>query len=184
MNEAMQMEESYGDVEELGSFSLNYFNKVLTPDFVKELMAIFGLNAKYLIKEFIFGIDVLVEMVNSPAVPMKRLLNNPDVTDALVFKMKDRAFSENKPEYYGCQVNAYTADLIDEFFERRYLRLFNYVLSETRAHLVIPINGSEYLLTINKVLSLSTKHCSVNFKHLGDGDRRIVIPFNASRLIQ
>jgi hypothetical protein len=184
MNEAMKMEESYVDADTLGNYSLNYFNEVLSPDFVKELMAIFGLNAKHLIKEFIFGVDILVELVNSPTVPMKRLLNNKDVTDALVFKMKDRAFSEGKPEYYGCQVNAYVTDLIDEFFERKYLRLFNYVLSETRPHLVIKLDGSEYLLTINKALSLSTQHCSVNFKNLGDGDRRIVIPFNTKRLTQ
>lgn len=182
MNEAMKMEESH--VEELGNFSLNYFNEVLTPDFVKELMGIFGVNSKYLIKEFIFGMDVLVEMVNSPVVPMKCLLNNVDVTDAFVFQMKNKAIMEGKSEFYGCQVGASVTDLINEFFERKYLRLFNYVLSETRYHLIIPFDGVEYRLSINKTLNTDTRHCSINFKRMDYEDRRIAIPFHFYRLVE
>lgn len=184
MSEAMKMEETYERVNELGSFSLNYFNQVLTPDLTKELMGIFGLNAKTLIKEFIFGMDLLAELVNDPTVPMKRLLNNKDVTDALIFRMKDKAFIDGKPEYHGCQVNPYTAELIEEFSERKYLRLFNYVLSELRPHLIVPFDGGHYLVTINRTLSVATGHCSINFKNMKDTEHRIIIPFNVDRLIK
>lgn len=171
-------------VDPLGSFSLNYFNRVLTPNLVKSLMGVFGGQSKQLIKEFIFGLDLLVELVNDEQVPLKRLLNNSDVNEALVFNMKNKAIMEGKTEYYGCQISPKATALIEEFFEYKYIRLFNYVLQDLKAPKIIYFNGSYYVISINRRLSVSTKHCALNFKQVEHTERRIIIPFNYDRLVK
>lgn len=183
MKGVKKMEGNYVETGVLGNFTLGYFNKVLTPDFTKELMGVFGINSKALIKEFIYGMDLLVELMETEGTPTQRLLNNRDVTDSLVFVMQNKARLDKKAVYFGCSVSARVTEMIDELFEYKYLRLFNFVMSKLRPHLIIPFDGNEYLVTINKTLSVASGHCSLTIRPLNQLSRKYTIPFNHSRLV-
>jgi len=182
MKEAISMEGLHVEKDQLGEMTLNYFHKVLTPEFTAELIKVFGNNSKYLIKEFIFGVDCLIEIINTPGTPMKRLLNNSDVDGKLVFVLQNRARIERKPEFYGCQVTQATYDVIEEFFDRGYLPILYYVLCRVRPFLAFKVDGAEFVLSISRDFCNSTSHGVVYFKSLDDPEKRISIPFRNKRL--
>ena len=168
-------------VPTLGDLTKNYYHHVFGPELTQELVDIFGRDAKYLIREFLFGLDCLVEIIHNPDTPMKKFLNNEDVDVRLLMLTQHRARTENKPEYYGCQVSPAIAEVIAEFFEHKYLRIFTYVLDKLRPHLLISIDGTQYLLHINKEWSTATSTSVLYFREMGAEDRRISIPFKRKR---
>lgn len=168
-------------VPSLGAITKNYYHSVLSPELTQELVDIFGRDAKYLIREFLFGLDCLVEIINNPETPIKKFLNNEDVDARLLGVAQHRARTEGKPEYYGCQVSPAIYAVISEFFEYKYLRIFTYVLDKLRPHLQLTIDGKEYLLHINKEWSTATSTSVLYFRDLSVDDRRISIPFKRKR---
>lgn len=170
-------------VPNLGHITENYYNTVFGPEFTQELVDLFGKEAKYLIREFLFGVDCLIEIINDPTTPIKKFLNNEDVDDRLVLLTQHRARTEGKLEYFGCQVPPKTAEVIAEFFELKYLRIFNFVLSKLRKHLVIPVDGKEYTLYVDQEWSTPTSTSVLYFRDMSAEDRRISIPFKRKRLL-
>lgn len=170
-------------VPSLGLLTKNYYHNVLGKELTQELVDIFGKDAKYLIREFLFGVDCLVELINNPETPIKKFLNNEDVDVRLLMVAQHRARTEGKAEYYGCQVSPAIGEVIAEFFEYKYLRIFNYVLDKLRPHLLVSVDGKEYLLHVNKEWSTATSTSVLYFREMGAEDRRISIPFKRKRLM-
>lgn len=183
MKGAKVMECHNSKVPSLGAITKNYYHSVFGPVLTQELVDIFGRDAKYVIREFLFGLDCLVELINHPDTPIRKFLNNEDVDVRLLMVTQHRARTENKQEYYGCQVSPWIYETISEFYEHKYLRIFNFVLTKLRPHLVVPIDGKEYLLHINSEWSTATSTSVLYFRDLGDADRRISIPFKRKRLM-
>ena len=177
------MEAHISTVPCLGTITENYYNNVFGPELTQALTDIFGRDSKYLIREFLFGLDCLVELVNDPKVPKGKFLNNSDVDERLVEVCQKRARMENKQEYFGCQVNPATMDLIEEFFEHKYLRLITFVLAKVNSHLPVKVNDGTYLLYITKEWSTQTNTSVIYFRDMENEENRISIPFHRKRTI-
>lgn len=160
----------------------NYFDRVLTPALVEELVTIFGKDSKYLIREFLFGLDCLVEIINDPATPVKRMLNNVDVTPLLANMAQTGEGALSRKELTGCQVSPKTTAIIDEFFDRGYIPIINYVLTNLRPHIIVSVDSGEYSVSINRDFSPETGHAILYFRDLQNPERRFSLPFNRSRL--
>lgn len=183
MKEAKSMEASFYGHNVLGKLTKNYYDNVLGQEMTRELSDIFGRDAKYLIREFVFGLDCLIEIINNPDTPMKKFLTNEDIDQAFIFICQHRARNEQKSEYFGCQVGPAIAEVIAEFFEHKYLRIINYVLMHTRQVLTIKVDGHSYTLSVNKEFSPTTSHAVLWFRDENADDRRISIPFKRVRLV-
>jgi hypothetical protein len=183
MKGAKKMEASFHGHHLLGAITKNYYDQVFGPELTQELVDIFGRDAKYLIREFLFGLDCLIEMIHNPETPIKKFLNNEDVDSQLIFVCQHRARTEQKPELFGCQVGPRIAAIIDEFYEHKYLRIFNYVLMHLRPHLPVPVDGKNYMLYVNKDFSPTTSHAVLYFRDMDQPDKRISIPFKRTRLV-
>ena len=166
----------------LGKLFQNYFDHVLTPEFTKELVTIFGKESKYLICEFLFGMDCLVEIINDPETPTRRMLNNADVTPLLAELALAGAGNLSRKELTGCQVSLKTTQVIEDFFDGFYLPIINYVLVNLRPHIAVPMDGREYSISINRDFSPETGHAILYFRDVHNPDRRFSIPFNRKRL--
>lgn len=166
----------------LGKLFQNYFDHVFSPKFTGELITIFGKDSKYLIREFLFGMDCLVEIINDPDTPTKRMLNNVDVTVELAELAQVGAGNLNRKELTGCQVGSKTTMIIEDFFDGGYLPIINYVLTNLRAHLIVPVDNGEYSVSINRDFSPDTGHAILYFRDMRNPDRRFSLPFNRTRL--
>jgi len=176
------MEKHIAQKPPLGKLFQNYFDHVFTPNLTAELVTIFGKDSKYLIREFLFGMDCLVEIINDPQTPTRRMLNNVDVTPLLAELALAGAGNLSRKELTGCQVSLKTTQVIEDFFDGSYLPIINYVLTSLRPHIVVPMDGGEYSISINRDFSPETGHAILYFRDVRNPDRRFSLPFNRSRL--
>ena len=170
-------------VVKMGNLTEHYYHSVFGPEFTQELVDTFGKDAKYLIREFLFGVDCMIELINDPSIPSFKFLNNEDVDERLVTMCQMRARTDNISEYYGCQVGPRQYELISEFFEYGYLRIFHYLCSTISKRLVIPVDGKTYSLFINEDWASSTSTSVMYFRDESVHERRISIPFKRKRLL-
>lgn len=170
-------------VVKLGSLTENYYHSVFGPEFTQSLVDTFGKDSKYLIREFLFGVDCLIELIDDPEIASFKFLNNEDVDERLVSLCQMRARTDGVSEYYGCQVGPKQYDLISEFFERKYLRIINYLCSTISRRLTIPLDGKVYSIFINEDWASSTSTAVIYFRDESTSERRISIPFKRKRLL-
>lgn len=170
-------------VVKLGNLTEHYYHSVFGPEFTQDLVDTFGKDSKYLIREFLFGVDCLIELINDPHIASYKFLNNEDVDDRLVQLCQMRARTDGVSEYFGCQVGPKQYDLISEFFEMGYLRIINYLCNTISKRLQIPVDGKQYSIFINEEWSTTTSTAILYFKDESLGERRISIPFKRKRLL-
>ena len=83
------------------------------------------------LREFVFALDHLNELVKTANYPNNRLLNTPDISEtgsAAVCTFNDFAKRAHEPPMYGCAVGEETTASIEEFLKLDYPRVISSLL--------------------------------------------------------
>lgn len=185
MAEAMRIVEGDNGVNPsvTGVRHIGYFNKVLNQEFVTLFVRHMGETHK--LEEFVFAIDNLIDISRSPSFPSGKLLNNADITlrgSRAAFAFNQLARSTKDSAYYGCQVGPATAELIQEFFEHKYIKLISeFFIKSGFPFAVFTLDGVQFHLTLNRSFNMVRDYAALKLTVAGTGDE-VYIPFLKSRL--
>jgi len=159
---------------------LKYFKYVMNDEFVNAFMASMGDIHK--LQEFVYAIDVLVEISRSRDFPSGRLLNNVDITQKAAFTLGQLARWTRDKSLFGCQVTPDTAELVDEFFSYNYPELFGEFFNKTKfPFAAFTLDGVWYQLMIVREFSALREYAAVKLIS-SQSDIAVYIPFLKSRL--
>lgn len=185
MAEAMRILEGDNGVNPsaVGVRHIGYFNKVLNQEFVTLFMQHMGDTRN--LEEFVFAIDTLIEISKSPSFPSGKLLNNADITlrgSRAAFAFNQLARSTKDSTYYGCQVSPATAELIQEFFEHKYIKLISeFFIKAGFPFAMFTLDGVQIHLTLNRSFNMVRDYAALKMTIAGTGNE-VYIPFLKSRL--
>lgn len=186
MNQALALEGINGVKPVLAEVKTNhigYYRKIMNPEFVELWMEKIKDTQK--LREFVYGIDALVEIGDYDGFPSGRLLNNPDVyakphRGGVMFT--NAAKLTRIPSLRGVQVGARVEGLISDFYDRGYLKLFNELFTATGMNFAsFTLDNVSYELILTRTYMLVPGYSTLLLKDNTSGNE-VFIPFLSGRL--
>jgi hypothetical protein len=159
---------------------LGYFKKILNTEFVDTFLNTMGSVQK--LKEFVYAVDLLIEISESPLLPSGRLLNNCDVTTKAALTWAQQARYGRDRQLFGCQVSSQVAELIQEFFDYGYPKLLGELFTKTRFRFAaFTLHNVQYQLIFTREFNVLSEYAAIKLIS-NNTDIDVFIPFLQTRL--
>lgn len=163
------------------SVRVEYFRKVLNKEFVDLFLRVTNNDVRSL-QEFVYGIDCLVDISRSPSFPSGRLINTVDVSPRIAGILGQAARVTKDHSLFGCQVSPETSELVSEFFEYDYLKVFAEFLQKVKQPFCyLELDGVAFNFNFVHTLCAIREVSAFRFSNVKDGVD-VCIPFNKSRI--
>lgn len=182
MSIALSMEElNEVNTVNVKNVRVEYFRKVLNKQFVDLFLRVNN-NDVRLLQEFVYGIDCLVDISRSPSFPSGRLINTPDVNPRIASILGQAARITKDYSLFGCQVSSATSELVEEFFEYNYLKVFSDLLQKVKLPFCyFELDGVAFNFNFVHSVCAIREISAFRFSNVNDGVE-VCIPFNKSRI--
>lgn len=136
------------------------------------------------LREFVFALDHLEELVDTHNFPNARLLNTPDIAttgQVAVNVFNDLARRGQDQGLWGCAVGAETADVIERFLRCDYLKTLALVFKYLRRDsIMLTLDG----LNLQIALKQHTAHPEFGMLVYNNfnNDTEVMLPFHLTRI--